>query len=94
MRERGVVEHSPVSAPRQSDGGDSKHVSRWGRASASMRTMPCRNPHQEVSCHCTEEVSCDKSRLQEATREFSLFPGGEQVHSYLGIPASTEIMHA
>lgn len=52
----------------------------------SMRTMPCRNPHQEVSCHCAEVISCDKSWLQEATPEFNMFTGGEQVHSYLGIP--------
>ena len=54
----------------------------------SMRTTRCRNPHQEVSCHCAllKWYPVIRADCRKLTQEFVTFPGVEQVHSYLGIP--------
>ncbi len=86
-RER-MVKYSPGFAPCQSDWGDSKHVSRWGPAGAKHENhaLSKPTPGSQLSLCAAELISCDKSWLQEATQEFTTFPGAEQIHSYLGIP--------
>lgn len=96
-----MVKHSPVTAPCQSEWSDSKHILRWGPASGKPenRASSKPTPGSQLSLRTVKVISCDKSCFQEATCEFTAFPGAERVHSYLGLPVlhsetrSAEIMH-
>lgn len=53
-----MSEHWPALSLCQSDGGDSKHVSRW-------RPLQKPTPGSQLSLWTAEVISCDKSWLQE-----------------------------